>query len=70
MELWGHMITEKYGCPTLPKPVTPSAEETFGSLTFDDLWQEAGMVTVCRYLRGSTLLEIPDSFRNLLPQKL
>ena len=45
------MIKEKRGMPELPEHV-PSAAETFASMSFDDMWQEAFMADVCHYLRA------------------
>ena len=67
--LWKRMATEKRGMPPLPNQL-PSAEATFSSLTFDDLWTEARMDSVCHWLRGGTSLKIPASFYDLLPRKL
>ena len=55
--------------PQLPAEV-PSAEDTFASLDYDDVWPEAEMPSVCRYLRSSIHLQIPPAFRDLLPTKL
>ena len=63
------LITDKSGMPELPSPVPP-AEETFSSMEFDDVWTEAGMVSVCRYLRAGVHLKIPPNFWGLLPRKL
>ena len=63
------MISDKGGMPQLPAEV-PSAEETFASLDYDDVWSEAGMPSVCRYLREGIHLQIPPAFRDLLPKKL
>ena len=62
------MVSEKSGMPSLPDPIPP-ALETFTSLDMDDVWTEADMPAVCRYLRGGTSLRIPDSFRDVLPKK-
>lgn len=69
VELFHSMIADKRGMPELPA-VVPSAEETFASLEFDDVWSEAHMVNVCHYLRAGVHLKIPPSFRGLLPTKL
>jgi len=42
----------------------------YAALPWDDLWGDADMVNVIRYLRGSKLLEIPDEWRPLLPKEL
>ena len=70
MDLYNDMVTDKRGCPPLP-PVVPAAEETFALMSFDeDPWAEANLSEVCRYLRGSKMLQIPHSFRPLLPNRL
>ena len=51
MEMFYRMIKEKRGMPELPEHV-PSAAETFASMSFDDMWQEAFMADVCHYLRA------------------
>ena len=53
----------------LPEHV-PSAAETFASMSFDDMWQEAFMSDVCHYLRGGVYLKVPPSFSGLLPKRL
>jgi len=63
------MIKEKRGMPELPEHV-PSAAETFASMSFDDMWQEAFMADVCHYLRGGDYLKVPPSFSGLLPKRL
>ena len=68
-DLWNLLVSEKSGMPSLPDPI-PSALETFASLDMDDVWTEADMPAVCRYLRGGTSLRIPDSFREFLPKKI
>lgn len=63
------MTTDHLGMPTLP-PKIPTAAETFNSLKFEDLWAEAGMQSVCHYLRSSVHLRVPEEFAGLLPRKL
>ncbi|CAK9093029.1 unnamed protein product [Durusdinium trenchii] len=67
--LMNDLISEKKGIPELPES-TPSAESTFSSMTFEDLWSEAYLTSVCHYLRGGNYLKIPPSFRELVPKKL
>ena len=67
--LWQNLVTDKAGMPALP-PSVPKAAETFASLTFEDLWAEASMASVCHWLRGGRDLQIPESFRSLLPKRL
>ena len=69
LELFHAMLADKRGMPQLPAEV-PSAEESFASLDYEDVWSEAGMVSVCRYLRGGLHLQIPPAFRDLLPNRL
>ena len=59
----------KKGMPALPTNL-PSAEETFQKMEFDDVWQDATVVSVCHWLRGGRSLKIPPTFRALLPTKL
>ena len=47
-----------------------SAKEAFDLLDYGDLCEDAEMVQVVRYLRGSTKLVIPDGWRELLPDHL
>lgn len=68
-QLFSKLITDKKGMPAVPA-VLPSAEETFSGLTFDDVWAEANMTSVCHWLRGGRTLEVPLSFRPLLPKRL
>lgn len=67
--LWKEMIETKKGMPVLPE-VTPSGLETFSEMTFDDPWQEADVVGVIHWLRGSRDLAIPNEWRQVLPHKL
>ncbi|CAL1155213.1 unnamed protein product [Cladocopium goreaui] len=69
VEMFYLMIKEKRGMPELPEHV-PSAAETFASMSFDDMWQEAFMSDVCHYLRGGVYLKVPPSFSGLLPKRL
>ena len=67
-DLWQSLVTNKAGMPSL-SPQVPSAKETFESLEFSDLWADAQMPSVCRWLRGGKDLEIPETFRGSLPKK-
>lgn len=67
--IFEEMITTKKGMPDLPTNL-PSAEETFQSMEFTDVWQDAEVVSVCHWLRGGRDLRIPETFRPLLPNKL
>ena len=69
VEIFHSLISDKLGMPELPLTV-PSAEETFASLEFSDVWSEASIVSLCHYLRSGIHLKIPPSFRELLPAKL
>jgi len=69
VNLFEKMSVEKHGMPKLP-PSTPTAEATFSSLDFEDLWAEAKMASVCHYLRGGCFLNVPPTFKSLLPRKL
>jgi hypothetical protein len=70
VDLYNDMVANKKGCPPLPA-VVPPAEATFASMSFDeDPWAEANLPEVCRYLRGSKMLQIPETFRHLLPNRL
>ena len=67
--LYDDLNKEKLGVPSPPQDI-PSAEESFAEMEFSDIWQDAEMVSVCHWLRGGRDLEIPESFRSLLPKKL
>ena len=67
--LYHDLNKNKFGLPALPKHLPP-AEESFAEMTFDDVWQDAQVVNLCHWLRGGRDLQIPDSFRNLIPKKL
>lgn len=67
--MYDKLVYRKQGMPALPA-VVPHAEETFASLGFEDKWKEASMVSVCRYLRGGKSLQVPTSFRSMLPERL
>ena len=69
VKIFEELIQNKLGMPQIPAQL-PSAEETFSLMKFDDVWQDARIVSVCRWLRGGKDLEIPSSFRSLLPSKL
>ena len=69
VSLFHDLIADKHGMPELPA-VVPTAEETFASMDFSDVWSEASMISVCHYLRKGTGLNVPPSFCKLLPKKL
>ena len=69
VSIFSDLISDKRGLPTLPDTVPP-AEETFSQMSFDDQWQDAQVVAVCHWLRGGKQLNIPQSFRDILPKKL
>lgn len=48
----------------LPKDVLPEA--VYDSLKFDDMWEDADMESVIRYLKGNKCLLIPAEFRSTL----
>ena len=48
----------------------PAAVQTFQSMAFTDLWEEAGMTEVVHYLRENRSLAIPPQWRELLPHVL
>lgn len=53
---------------TLAKvPATKSIEETFAELPWDDLWADGAICEVCCYLRGGRRLQLPDSWRAVIP---
>ena len=47
-----------------------SAYKIFKESEFLDLWEEASMTDVVRYLRGNKSLHIPSEWRELLPLSL
>ena len=51
-------------------PVTADAKVMFRDLSFDDLFEDAGMVDLIIYLRGNKHLKISDQWRAYLPTKL
>ena len=69
VELFHEMTENKSGMPVLPEQV-PCAEDTFSSMQYEDFWEEADMISVCRYLRAGVHLRIPETFRKLLPKRL
>ena len=48
----------------------PDLATMFKNLDFDDVWSEGKMSDVILYLRGNKSLQIPDSWRPLLPQTI
>jgi len=48
----------------LPKDVLPEA--VYDSLQFGDMWLDAEMESVIRYLKGNTCLLVPSEFRRTL----
>lgn len=46
------------------------ARSMFAQLEYDDLWEDAGLVSVVRYLRGCQGLSIPPQWKPLLPTRL
>ena len=69
VKIFEDLIQNKLGMPQIPAQLPP-AEEIFSHMKFDDVWQDARMVSVCHWLRGGKDLDIPSSFRPLLPSKL
>ncbi|CAL1157256.1 unnamed protein product [Cladocopium goreaui] len=69
VSMFADLIKNKSGMPRLPSPC-PSAEATFASMSYDDKWHDASMVEVCFWLRGGKDLQVPPSFRPLLPHRL
>ena len=69
VDLWHRLSSEKSGMPSLPKEVPP-AHISYGDMSFEDLWADAQMVSVCHWLRGGMNLNIPQEFRDYLPGKL
>lgn len=69
VKIFDDLIQNKLGMPQIPAQLPP-AEEIFSHMKFDDVWQDARMVSVCHWLRGGKDLQIPSSFRSLLPSKL
>lgn len=69
VSLFENLLADKSGAPQAPSKI-PSAEATFSSTKFCDLWEEADMVSVCCWLRGSKNIDIPATFRDLLPAHL
>ena len=67
--IFQELINLKQGMPTLPDPV-PDAKDTFSSMSYDDKWQDADVVSVVHWLRGGRDLAIPEEWRKLLPEKL
>ena len=64
-----NLLSDKKGLPPDPAEA-PNAEAVFASAEFADLRQEAEMTSVCHWLRAFTKLDIPPSFRGLLPTHL
>lgn len=44
--------------------------EAFAEACLDDSWDDAMLGEAIRYVRGSKLLRIPESWRNSLPTRL
>lgn len=44
--------------PSLPDPV-PSAEHVFANMSYEDVWQDGEVVSLCHWLRGGPGLENP-----------
>ena len=45
-------------------------KELFDQLTYDDMWDDAGVIDCIKYARGSKLLEIPSGWRDSMPAAL
>ena len=67
--IYDDLITQKSGLPELPKDL-PCAKETFASMSYEDVWQDADLVSVCHWLRGGRDLSIPKDWKDILPDKL
>lgn len=69
VELHDQVLASQKGTPQLPEEVS-SAMDTFCSMAYDDMWEDACMSDCIRYIRGGTSLRIPEVFRPLLPTSL
>ena len=47
-----------------------SIESLFNGLSYDDLWDDAGVRSAIRYVRGSKALRLPAELRPLVPRSL
>ena len=69
VSIFNDLLGHKLGMPDLPEEV-PGVVEICESMTFQDLWEEADMGEVIRYLRGGQGLRLPAEYRRLFPAAL
>ena len=69
VSLFENLKADRKGAASCPVEL-PSAAATFARASFQDMWDEADMASVCHYLRAGTKLSIPDEFRPFLPTHL
>lgn len=56
--------------PTAEASASSGLPEAFAEACLDDSWDDAKLGEAIRYVRGSKLLRIPESWRNSLPTRL
>jgi len=62
--LMPHLLED---CQVPECPPEANGKEIFQSMKYQDLWEDASLSECCVYVRGSTKLEIPPGWRELLP---
>lgn len=64
------LVTLPFLLTSYCQEVTGSAMHIFSEAQFNDMWQDAHMIDVIRYLRGAFDLSIPSAWRPFLPTEL
>ena len=69
LALLNELMENKSGAPLLPESL-PEVPEILEGMAFTELWAEAEMAEVVRYLRGGRGLQLPPQYRSLFPDSL
>jgi len=64
------LLNKKAPMPPIPDQVQQaSVQELFASLAWEDVWEDAEMASVLKYLRGNYSLDL-GPWRDLIPSHL
>lgn len=70
VELRPFLVGENAGKPDLPAATIDELVSIFKSLDWANIWKEARMGEVCRYMRGSTHLRLPKEYKEFIPASI
>ena len=69
--LYHRLCKKNFGKPVLEKQdCVEELPKMFANLPWEDLWEDAGMVSVLQYLRGNKSLCLPQEWREAFPSQL